>query len=74
MIPSINLDEGNEDYLTKFYSRQTEFMEFFDTEVNKTDKLVKRFEEFSSSDPDDCLFCGVSLVITLFLKQEIKIL
>ena len=37
-----------------------EYIEFFDTKVNKTEKLVQRFEEFSSSDTDNCLFCGVS--------------
>jgi hypothetical protein len=68
LIPSINLDEGNENYLSNFYSRQKEYIEFFDTKVNKTSKLIKRFEEFSSSDTDNCLSCGVGLFIYLFSK------
>ena len=58
LIPEIYLGDRNN--ATLYYYRQGEFMNFFNNKVNKTEKLVKRFEEFSASDSDNSLFCGVS--------------
>jgi hypothetical protein len=51
-------DINEENYLEK----QAEIVEFFNTKVNKTDKLTKRFEEFHESNPQNTLFCGVSQI------------
>jgi len=48
---------NEENYLEK----QAEIVEFFNTKVNNSDKLTKRFEEFYESDPQNTLFCGVSI-------------
>lgn len=40
--------------------KQAEIMQFFNTKVNKTDKLTKRFEEFYESYTENTMFCGVS--------------
>ena len=69
MIPEIDLSDRND---TLFYSRQGEFIEFFNNKVNVTQKLVKRFEEFSASDTDNTLFCGVSWFFILYLVSNNK--
>lgn len=59
LIPHIGLDHEDSLEQSTFYNRQSELMEFFETRVNKSEKLAKRFEEFSATDNWNSLACGV---------------
>ena len=53
LIPNIDLD------LDSFYYEPEELIEFFNTKVNKTEKLTQRFEEFYRMRNNNSYFCGV---------------
>ena len=44
-------------------SFEKQLLNFFDTKVNKSEKLVQRFEEFYARKNPNALLCGVSIFI-----------
>lgn len=56
-MPTIELNE------TQYFTSQFEIMNFLQNNVTKNDKLVKRFNEFFSSEYNKTAYCGVSEIL-----------